>query len=159
MHQRSHQDSSERTSTPALSWFNEHPVVATVLWALGADVKTPNPDSKYVLRGQDNRVSDRIVQAISETRLCQQAMSFVHLSSSATARTNQRCVDFVSTSHILYSNSANVKSDDTENSSGTLLHRNVTYSVGGNGSGTASPGDTISPYGFFVAITPPKDVV
>jgi hypothetical protein len=180
-------------TTPALSWFNDHPVIATVLWALGTEVKnyastrfsrndSPGEDNRYnAVSWRSYQVGGRLLEAISESTLCRHAVSLVSSNSSSApspasvSPVTRNTSGFYSTSRVLYSTNAEEHSGDKDDSNrhpagGILLHRQcrfrgyATDNPSGNSPTTSpnsqacvSPASTVSPYGFFVAITPPED--
>jgi hypothetical protein len=172
-------DASSAASSPAagpstaLSWFNEHPVIATVLWALGTEIKeirnyASNSIHENLNRHivQCRRVSSQLLSALSETNLGslgRRAMSFASSASSATSAASAASSSSSSSSQsqgrVLYSTGTT-----TTSGSGTLLSRSAADSGHSHShhhvpvrAGSASPLATMSPYGFFVAITPPEE--
>ena len=114
----------------AMNWFHDHPIVATVLWALGTEVK-----SCILSMEQENgpsKQNENVRRNIS----------------------GDTC-----NSNILYSNqsSSPAAEHNVKDEGGVLLpHRSALSSIDSSHIPDSVSPDMSSPWGFFVPITPPS---
>ena len=132
----------------ALQWFNSHPVVATVLWVLGADMRDNDSkigDKRSTLSWRDDH-GGRIVE--------------YQESPSRSAAVTDRFTEYSDRNERI---SVTRNSDESpEHSGGHLLKRKDPQSANqdknGDIYGEFEVHDSISPsWGFYVAITPPQE--
>lgn len=147
--------SSNTHKTSALNWFNEHPVIATVLWVLGADVsETVNDDSKH---------------GTSKRRGLNRSLSWMDdrggsivLDRDADTSTSQMSRTRFTDSSILHGNGSTSRSSDKNEDGGVLLKRN-TMQYNDRDADTSRESTTTgidspnSNYGFYVTISPQQD--
>ncbi len=135
-------DKVEKKGENALQWFNSHPVVATVLWALGAEVKEPGckvNEKKSTLTWRDEKQGLKIVDFMSPESQGKETVGKETLLSpriSASAENKEE-------GHFLKRKETVVDNGDVGD---------------GSSFGEFEVENTSSPnWGFFVAITPPQD--